>query len=425
MTVPAHLRDVQEDDDQWIASWTLPDQMAVRMDLAASAEHDLKAPMGRAMNMLNHLQNSLPSSTPGSDAQSRAVAQYLVELEKGLTVIQAGFFSMQTMQTNLFSLIGPVPAMARATYSLDRTFADLEEKTRHAAAEMNTKRAQAGDDRGFKLRIKKTSLKVYTDSNLLQNIILNLVENAIKHSGGNRVVVGARIKNGRAVIEVHDNGKGLPDYARAKLLSNDPQKNFNQLVSRRKKDGLGLYIVPMMAHYLKAEIRVPVTPNMKGTRIEVVLPDKVTREARETQTTQRDQILAGRRVVLLDNDELLLAQTKKIFADLGAEVLCFTDDIAMTKNRDLWRKSNDLFIMDYQLDERTVEKTINELYYRYSADVFRAVLLTGHANTRELHNLRIDFRVIQKPLGQQDIDLLIKMINHDPETPVYPSAAPR
>lgn len=64
-----------------------------------------------------------------------------------------------------------------------------------------------------------TSAQVFLDQNLLKNSILNLISNAIKYSGENTMIQFTTIlKESQLLIEVKDNGIGIPETAMNNLF---------------------------------------------------------------------------------------------------------------------------------------------------------------------------------------------------------------
>jgi two-component system, OmpR family, sensor histidine kinase BaeS len=53
-------------------------------------------------------------------------------------------------------------------------------------------------------------MKAAFDPLQLERVVRNLLENALEHSGGNRVVVSCRLESGAMLLQVADNGQGLP-----------------------------------------------------------------------------------------------------------------------------------------------------------------------------------------------------------------------
>ncbi|MEI7729991.1 MAG: ATP-binding protein [Verrucomicrobiota bacterium] len=87
-------------------------------------------------------------------------------------------------------------------------------------------------------------LAAMADADRLQQVLFNLVENAIKYGrSGGSVVVGARLCNGsRVEIWVQDDGPGIPPEAKARVF-----ERFYRVDRARSRDaggtGLGLAIV--------------------------------------------------------------------------------------------------------------------------------------------------------------------------------------
>jgi signal transduction histidine kinase len=92
------------------------------------------------------------------------------------------------------------------------------------------------------------------DRELLTQMLVNLVENALRHAGeGARIEVRTAGDAGRRRLEVHDNGPGVPETARARLFD-----RFYRLEGSRSTpgNGLGLALVAAIAKLHGAEIEL-------------------------------------------------------------------------------------------------------------------------------------------------------------------------
>lgn len=86
-------------------------------------------------------------------------------------------------------------------------------------------------------------LSVKADRDALEEILSNLIENAIKFSpAGKTVAITARAKDGAAAIAVRDEGVGIP-RERQKTIFEKFEQVTQEKKSREKGLGLGLYIV--------------------------------------------------------------------------------------------------------------------------------------------------------------------------------------
>lgn len=63
----------------------------------------------------------------------------------------------------------------------------------------------------IKVTVPDELLMVPMDGTLIEQVIINLIENAIKHSGETMIDVSLRKENNFAVFEVSDNGEGIPE----------------------------------------------------------------------------------------------------------------------------------------------------------------------------------------------------------------------
>lgn len=60
---------------------------------------------------------------------------------------------------------------------------------------------------------------VFLDSNLLRNCVINLISNAVKYSGADTLIqFNSRLMNGKLILEVKDNGIGIPQVDQQNLF---------------------------------------------------------------------------------------------------------------------------------------------------------------------------------------------------------------
>ena len=104
---------------------------------------------------------------------------------------------------------------------------------------------------------------------MLFRLLFNLADNAIKYSGaGARVEIALGTRDGHAVLEVHDDGPGIPPADQAHLFDRfyrgDPARS-------RGGAGLGLALARSIAEVHRGRITVESLPG-KGTSFRVLLP---------------------------------------------------------------------------------------------------------------------------------------------------------
>jgi signal transduction histidine kinase len=144
---------------------------------------------------------------------------------------------------------------------------------RPVAEEVLSMAAGEAIERECDLVLRDGDAQVRGDPLLLQALLRNLVDNALRHSGGTQIEVAIGRTDGHAVLTVSDNGRGIPTDERERVL-----QRFYRSASTDTCDldnagsGLGLSIVKRIIelHDGGMEIKSPATG--QGTEIRVRLP---------------------------------------------------------------------------------------------------------------------------------------------------------
>jgi signal transduction histidine kinase len=135
---------------------------------------------------------------------------------------------------------------------------------------LNQMFATRAEEKGLQLRLRTTELRVQTDPQLLQRLLANLVENAIKYTEHGGVLVVARAKQDQVWIDVVDTGRGIAPENREKIFEAFYQID-NPGRDRSQGLGMGLSIVRRLAHLLDHKLELTSRPGV-GTRFRLRLP---------------------------------------------------------------------------------------------------------------------------------------------------------
>jgi two-component system sensor histidine kinase KdpD len=218
--------------------------------LFASLSHDLKTPLASiagAVTSLKDLGDKMEAPTrrdllTSIEEEASRLGRFVANLFD-MTRIEAG-----TLKPRLDAL-------------------DVAEVVADAVS--RARRVHAGHE--FEVSLAETLPAVRADAHLLGQVLFNLLDNACKYGGEAPVGVFARAEDGKVVIAVTDQGKGIPE--------GDLERIFQKFYRRQKGDGraagtgLGLSIargfVEGMGGTLKAE-----SPAIRkrGTRFVIRLP---------------------------------------------------------------------------------------------------------------------------------------------------------
>ena len=122
------------------------------------------------------------------------------------------------------------------------------------------------------MRVVPCGLSIHSDPRLLEQMIRNLLSNALKYTKRGKVLLGCRRREGMLSIEVWDTGIGIPDEELQAIFEEYHQLD-NAARERSRGLGLGLSIVQRLGNLLGHRVRVRSQPG-KGSvfAIEVMLP---------------------------------------------------------------------------------------------------------------------------------------------------------
>ncbi len=213
---------------------------------SAAVSHELRTPLARILGLAETM------ALPQSDAEREAlVAQTEVEID------------------NMRRLVDEMLLLA----SLDRGKAALAEGVSNAARiaqdvvdERRSRRAQRGRDLDVRA---VTAASVQVAPRLLEVVIGNLVDNALRHAGPDATVtVTVQEVAGNVEIVVADNGVGIPP----EHLPHVFERFYRGEASRSGPgSGLGLAIVKHIVEAHDGEVAVESSPR-RGTMVRLVLP---------------------------------------------------------------------------------------------------------------------------------------------------------
>lgn len=139
---------------------------------------------------------------------------------------------------------------------------DLKEIGAWAANEWSPQAFVAGVDLGFELE----SAVVSGQTPLLQELLSNLIHNAIEHAGrGVRITVRTYSSHRTAILEVEDDGPGIGEEERTKVL----QRFFRGEHAKGNGSGLGLAIVNEIARIHDARVDLSTPLRGKGLLVRI------------------------------------------------------------------------------------------------------------------------------------------------------------
>lgn len=137
----------------------------------------------------------------------------------------------------------------------------LDELVRRVLAEQ----APGALERGVSIELDAAVVNVHGEPLLLEALVRNLVDNAVRHGGPGTVRVTIGSRRSRAFLAVEDSGPGLAEDERARL----GQRFYRASSARGAGSGLGLSIVARIAELHGATLGFARGRDRAGLRVEV------------------------------------------------------------------------------------------------------------------------------------------------------------
>jgi len=190
------------------------------IEVIAGIAHDLRSPLATITTSAELLEQEVDSIT----------SSHLIN------VIQRQVLRLQLMIQDLSEYAG----FESGKVLLHPRTVDLAKLVEETCADLQ----EFDASHNLVFQIPATAVRISADHDKLSRILENLLRNAFKYSPpGTTVMARLRTKPGEAIIEIEDEGPGVPEEYRERIF--DPFVRLEN--SRNVGQGLGLHVVKLLA----------------------------------------------------------------------------------------------------------------------------------------------------------------------------------
>jgi PAS domain S-box-containing protein len=353
----------------------------------AMASHDLRQPL-QTLALLN---GTLRRITHDAD-----VAEVLQEQELAIAAMSRLLNALLDISKLESGAIKPEPtdfAVAALFEQLRREFSGL------AAS------------KGLKLEVQAASQVVRSDPSLVEQILRNLVSNAIKYTQRGSVCVRSLSEGNAVRVEVLDTGIGIP-VDQIPLICDEFYQISGGRGGQRDGYGLGLSIVQRLVSLL--ELKLDVRSEIgRGSTFALMLPAS-------TQRVSTARILsfeaAGRtpsshekqHVLLVEDDPAVRDATRMLLRVEGYRVTPAASLAEAVAAARLGQPIN-VVVADYHLSEGETGVQVISALRKIFGSSLKAVLVTGDTSSAVSEMpLDSDVRLASKPINAEELLALLR-----------------
>lgn len=278
---------------------------------------------------------------------------------------------------------------------------------------LHTNFAAQAMDKGIHLQVDDCDDTVRTDPGLLEQLLQNLVANAIRYTKAGRVILRCRRLLSAVRIEIADTGVGIAQH-QVNYIFDDFYQIDDATALRRDGFGLGLAIVQRLSRLLGHRVEVDSVPG-KGSCFAITLPSGEQRAQPPPQpaTVDQPESLPAPATVLIIEDDAAVADATKLLLELeGFRILSAPTLDGALKAVNAAPATPDFIISDLHLSGSvTGIDAIKEIREALQCEI-PAMLVTGDTSSQTSDALQdlSACTVLSKPVNTEALLSRIKQL---------------
>jgi signal transduction histidine kinase/CheY-like chemotaxis protein len=355
----------------------------------AAASHDLRQPL----QTLRLLHGALEQGHPD---------------DEGRKILAGIGHSIDTMSSMLSSLLD-INRLETGNLRPSKSDFSVNEILKSAATDL----LQPLEEKGLQWRAVPSHLVVHSDKRMLEEMIRNLLSNAIRYTDRGKILLGCRRGGGKVRIEVWDTGIGISGDRLPHIFEE------YYCDAERGGFGLGLAIVRRLGEILDHSVEVRSTPG-KGTGFSIEVPlGRAVVGANESIPPSNfggDEFCGT--VLVIEDETSVRAALSRLLTVKGIDVIgaaTVGDAVTFIKQKDA---SPDVVLCDYNLQgPMNGVESIASLRAALAWNI-PAIVMTGDTRSKTLEAIAsYGVSVLIKPFSGDELVQLIDRLCRSPDAP--------
>jgi two-component system CheB/CheR fusion protein len=360
---------------------------AAKSRFLAAASHDLRQPLQTL-----HLLEDLLAKVVEGEAARRLIARFDQTL--------AGMSDMLNTLLDINQIDSGAVRVEKVAFPISDLFDVLKDEF-----------ACHAEDQKVSLHVVPCSLSINSDPRLLEQMIRNLLSNALKYTKRGKVLLGCRRRNGMLNIEICDTGPGIPEEEYHAIFEEYRQLD-NAARERSQGLGLGLSIVKGLGNLLEHRVYVRSHPGRGSVfGIELALPEsRIARRNPNDRHIDEPKAEAAPRIgsiLIIEDDPEVRDLLEHLLKDEGYRTAVAHDGAKALDLVTLGMMRPDLILTDFNLPNgmdglQATSKLRERLHRGTPVIILTGDISTGTSREIALHNcVKLNKPVKLKELMQE------------------------
>jgi signal transduction histidine kinase len=350
-----------------------------RSKFLAAASHDLRQPVQSLVLLLSALKNPQASKK---------------QIAKAVGMMEAALEGLNTLLTSILD-VSRIDAGVVIPQMHNTDVGALLHRLRDEYAPQCEQK-----DLRLRCRCNK-GLHARTDAPILERILRNLIENAIRYTDRGGLLIGSRRRGDRLRIDIVDTGIGIPADKLAHIFEEfyqvgNPARNYQQGL------GLGLSIVSRLAGLIGSDVQVR-SREGRGTFFTVTVPlDAAVHKVSVPSYTP--EFVTGRRIMVIEDNDKVRAGLELMLEGWNCEILGTESGEEALKAGELDGWCFDAIIADHRLGAgMSGTETAVEIRARAGRPI-PTLIVTGDTAPERISEVHASgFEMMHKPVTPDEL----------------------